>query len=67
MPRLTVKVIFVLFTADVSSAASASYLPAAAMTTYPLTDPEFASHQPESKVRLMLGLFSNHDSRLIFV
>ncbi|XP_035033108.1 RNA-binding protein 20 isoform X1 [Hippoglossus stenolepis] len=34
---------------DVSSGASASYLPAAAMKTYPMSDSGFASHQPESK------------------
>ncbi|KAM9362844.1 LOW QUALITY PROTEIN: RNA-binding protein 20 [Symphorus nematophorus] len=34
---------------DVSSGANTSYLPAAAMKTYPLSDTGFASHQPESK------------------
>ncbi|XP_019940017.1 RNA-binding protein 20 isoform X2 [Paralichthys olivaceus] len=34
---------------DVSSGTSASYLPAAAMKTYPMSESGFASHQPESK------------------
>ncbi|XP_076585367.1 RNA-binding protein 20 [Chaetodon auriga] len=34
---------------DVSSGANTSYLPAAAMKTYPMSDTGFASHQPESK------------------
>ncbi|XP_053186641.1 RNA-binding protein 20 [Scomber japonicus] len=34
---------------DVSSGANASYLPAAAMKTYPMSDTGFTSHQPESK------------------
>ncbi|XP_059196708.1 RNA-binding protein 20 [Centropristis striata] len=34
---------------DVSSGANTSYLPAAAMKTYPTSDAGFASHQPESK------------------
>ncbi|KAK5866217.1 hypothetical protein PBY51_020424 [Eleginops maclovinus] len=34
---------------DVSGGANASYLPAAAMKTYPTSDTGFSSHQPESK------------------
>ncbi|XP_051241308.1 RNA-binding protein 20 isoform X1 [Dicentrarchus labrax] len=34
---------------DVSSGANTSYLPAAAMKTYPMSDTGFSSHQPESK------------------
>ncbi|XP_016534916.1 RNA-binding protein 20 isoform X1 [Poecilia formosa] len=34
---------------DVSSGTKASYLPAAAMKTYPTADAAFAPHQPESK------------------
>ncbi|XP_029949240.1 RNA-binding protein 20 [Salarias fasciatus] len=34
---------------DVSSGANASYLPATAMKTYPMSDAGFAPHQPESK------------------
>ncbi|KAM7418792.1 hypothetical protein PAMA_016088 [Pampus argenteus] len=34
---------------DVSSGANASYLPAAAMNTFPMSDTGFTSHQPESK------------------
>lgn len=34
---------------DVSSGGSASYLPAAAMKTFPISDTGFTSHQPESK------------------
>ncbi|XP_075946956.1 RNA-binding protein 20 [Anarhichas minor] len=34
---------------DVSTGANASYLPVAAMTTYPASDTGFVSHQPESK------------------
>ncbi|XP_042284844.1 RNA-binding protein 20 [Thunnus maccoyii] len=34
---------------DVSSGTNASYLPAAAMKTYPMSDTGFTSHQPESK------------------
>ncbi|XP_037114430.1 RNA-binding protein 20 isoform X1 [Syngnathus acus] len=34
---------------DVSSGVNTSYLPAAAMTNYPLTSTGFTSHQPESK------------------
>lgn len=35
---------------DASPGVSASYLPGAAVATYPMTEPGFASHQPESKV-----------------
>ncbi|XP_026160305.1 RNA-binding protein 20 isoform X2 [Mastacembelus armatus] len=34
---------------DASSGANTSYLPAAAMKTYPMSDTGFAAHQPESK------------------
>lgn len=46
----------IVFT-DVSSGANTSYLPAAAMKTYPMSDTGFASHQPESKVRQMYDFF----------
>lgn len=48
---------FLIVSTDVSSGANASYLPAAAMKTYPMSDTGFSSLQPESKVRQMYGYF----------
>ncbi|XP_018535238.1 RNA-binding protein 20 isoform X2 [Lates calcarifer] len=48
-PAGTNSMVYSIAGQDVSSGANTSYLPAAAMKTYPTSDTGFASHQPESK------------------
>ncbi|XP_058497486.1 RNA-binding protein 20 isoform X1 [Solea solea] len=48
-PAGTNSMVYSAASQDVSSGVSASYLPAAAMKTYPMSDAGFASPQPESK------------------
>lgn len=44
---------FQIVSTDAPLGVTTSYLPGAAMATYPMSEPGFASHQPESKVSLV--------------